>query len=90
MAAGVTAAGCLHAVAGAPRRRELRTAARAWTELAVPAPVVPPGHGLKGRATRLAVAWCLSAVVLASAGTALLLVAASGPRPVNGPTGPAR
>ncbi|MHA7960175.1 hypothetical protein ACX9I7_20705 [Streptomyces sp. L500] len=78
VAAGVTAAGCLYAVGGALRRRELRTAARDWSELAGPAPVVVRGHGLGGRAARLAVAWCLSAVVLASAGTALLLMAASG------------
>ncbi|MDT0448248.1 hypothetical protein [Streptomyces hesseae] len=78
VAAGVTAAGCLYAVAGALRRRELRASARAWTELAGPAPVAPPGRSLKGRAARLAVAWCLSAVVLASTGTALLLMAASG------------
>ncbi|MFF4160948.1 hypothetical protein [Streptomyces sp. NPDC001678] len=78
VATGVTAAGCLYAVGGALRRRELRTTARAWSELAGPTPAAPPGYGPRGRAARLAVAWCLSAVVLASAGTALLWMAASG------------
>ncbi|MCC3777288.1 hypothetical protein [Streptomyces sp. UNOB3_S3] len=78
VAAGGAAAGCLYAVGGALRRRELRTAALDWTELAGPAPVAVPGPGVRGRAARLAVVWCLSAVVLASAGTALLLMSAYG------------